>query len=166
MSASFVVYRGQKSWNKEMNVCAPTLRRRSCGGQDPVGWTDILLDIISALIQAAEQGDAIARRELEGRLLNSQQSSSDCPFVSCSYSWGVAQSFALFDDTPGYVLTITGDPSAGVDVEDLRKRHGLYSDALKYLREFGIPRQVEHPFAVSQVDQVKSFGQPSVRIYP
>jgi hypothetical protein len=165
MSTTLTVYRGQKNWNDKMDVCAPTLRR-SLGGQDPAVWTDTLLAMIDGLIQGTEQGNTDSRHQLESQLLYSQQSAFQNPFVSCSHQWAIAQSFATFGDTPGYVLTITGDPGAGVDVQDLRTRHQLYGDAMDYLYEFGIPRRLMDPFIISQVDLVAPFGQPSARVYP
>jgi len=165
MSATLTVYRGQKNWNDTMDICAPTLRR-SLGGQDPVVWTDILLTMIDGLINATEQGNVDARQQLETQLLYCQQSAFQNPFVSCSHQWAIAQSFAIFGNTPGYILTITGDFNSGVDIQDLRTRHQLYGDAMDYLHEFGIPRRLTGPFVVSQVDLVGPFGQPSARIYP
>ena len=165
MSATLMVYRGQKNWSNTMDICAPTLRR-SLGGQNPVIWTDMLLTMIDGLIKAADQGNADAREQLEAQLLYCQQSAFQNPFVSCSHQWAIAQSFAIFGNTPGYILTITGDPSSGVDIQDLRARHRMFGDAVDYLHEFGIPRRVAVPFTVSQVDLVGPFGQPSARIYP
>lgn len=165
MPTPIELYRGQKYWNDKMDICAPTLRR-SLGGQNPIVWTDTLLTMIDGLIQATKAGSAAARQQLEAQLLYSQQSAFQNPFVSCSYRWAIAQSFAIFGDTPGYVLKITGDANAGVDIKDLRSRYSLYGDAVDYLDEFGIPRRLAHPFVVSQVDLVGPFGQRSAKVFP
>jgi hypothetical protein len=164
LTQPFQLYRGQKSWSDAMAILAPSLRNNF--GQDPTVLTDQLLLLIDGLVSRTEAGDAQARSYLENKLLYLQQSKYENPYVSCSHEWSVAQSFALQKNTPGYVLTISGDPSEGLDFESLRSCHGLFGDSMTYLSEFGIPRRLKPPFTVDRVDLVTPFGQPTVRVIP
>jgi hypothetical protein len=160
----FTVYRGQKEWAQGMGIVAPSLRR-ALGPNDPDLWTDMLLANIDALVDKAERGDESARQQLEQEFLHAQQAAYHNPYVSCSFQWGIAQAFALAKNTPGYVLTITGDPGAGVDFRDLRTRHKLFGDAVDALEEFGIPRRLEDPFQIEEVHLVAPMGQRSVKVF-
>jgi hypothetical protein len=163
--ATITVYRGQKVWSAGVDICAPSLRR-ALGPNDPALWTEMLLVNIGTLIQKTERGDESARQQLEQEFLHAQQAAYHNPYVSCTYSWGIAQSFALAGDTPGYVLTISGASEQGVDFRDLRTRYRLFGDAVDALQEFGIPRRLEHPFGIDQVVLVAPFGQPTTLVFP
>ncbi|GIF22089.1 hypothetical protein Ate02nite_48190 [Paractinoplanes tereljensis] len=103
---------------------------------------------------------------MENKLLYLQQTRHESPFVSCSHEWSIAQSFALYGNTPGYVLTISGDPASGFDFEELRNSYSLFGDTVSHLKEFGVPRRLGSPFVVECVDLVAPFGQPAVRVKP
>jgi hypothetical protein len=163
--AAITVYRGQKAWSPDMEICAPSLRR-ALGPNDPELWTSMLLANVAELIRKTEAGDESARQQLEQEVLHAQQAAYHNPYVSCTHSWGIAQSFALAQDTPGYVLTISGEWQYGVDFRDLRNRHKLFGDAVDALQEFGIPRRLEYPFDIDEVMLVAPFGQPTTRVLP
>jgi hypothetical protein len=166
MNEPLVVYRGQKQWDSTMDITAPTMRRAH-KSLKPEAWTDQLLDLYDGLIADTAAGNEHAKSQLERQLLVSQQAAYQNPFVSCSYFWSIAQSFALFRDTPGYVLTIECEAGCdGVDFEDLRVTHNLYSGGLDYLREYGLPKRTKTPFEVTVVDLVQPFGQPTVNVKP
>src|SRR4051794_6113895 len=99
-----------------MDITASSLRR-GAGGQDPVVWTDMLVRMISGLIVALQAGDPHARSQLESQLLYAQQVAYQSPFVSCTHQLGVAHSFALYGNTPGYVLTFRVSADHGVDFQ-------------------------------------------------
>lgn len=163
--APIVVYRGQKEWYQGMNITASSLRRSSAA-PGPAAWTDQLLGIIDNLLGNAAAGNVAARKQLEDQLLYAQLSAYQNPYVSCSKQWSVAMSFALHGDTPGYVLTISGDDSIGLDFQNVRRQFGLFADAQDFLEEYGIPRHVSPPF---QVNQVQLFGSRAVtqsQVYP
>jgi hypothetical protein len=158
------VYRGQKEWSPDMEITAPSLRY-VFGHEDPVVMTDQLLLRTSGLVARADGGDAQARSALENHLLYLQQSRYDNPYVSCRHRWAMAQSYALALDTPGYILTIEGDPGEGLDYESVRARHRLFGDAVKHNAEFGIPRAVRDGFRVTRVEHVKPHAQSSEVVY-
>jgi hypothetical protein len=158
------IFRGQKEWREDMDVCAPSFRR-ALGLNDPTVWTDMLLGNFTSLIAQTEAGSESARQQLEQEFLHAQQAAYHNPFVSCSYQWGVAQSFALSGNTPGYVLTVVGPEADGVDFRELRRRHHLFGDAVDALEEFGLPRRLAAPFAIEQVMLVAPMGQPSTVVF-
>ena len=125
--APIVIYGGQKEWFTGMSVTASSLRRSS-GAPDPAAWTDLLLSIVNNLLRSATAGSVSARKQLEDQLLYAQQSAYQNPYVSCSRQRAVAQGFALYGDTPGYVLTIAGNDSVGLDYQAVRSKFGLYAD--------------------------------------
>lgn len=163
--APIVIYRGQKEWSKGMNITACSLRR-SAAVLDPAAWTDQLLGIIDSCLHHAGLGYAPARKQLEDQLLFAQQAAYQNPYVSCSRQRSVAQSFALHGDTPGYILTISGDDSVGVDFQDVRQRFGLFGDTVDYLAEYGIPRSIIPPFQIVEVERLGSRGVPETVVYP
>jgi hypothetical protein len=163
--APIVIYRGQKEWYDGMNITASSLRRSS-GAPDPESWTEQLLGIIDNLLNSAAAGNVQARKQLEDQLLYAQLSAYQNPYVSCSRQWSVALGFALKDDTPGYVLTITGDDSAGLDFRDVRDRFRLFADSQDYLQEYGIPRQVGPRFKVDDVCLYGARAASRERVYP
>jgi hypothetical protein len=163
--APIMIYRGQKEWYDGMNITASSLRRSSAA-PDPDSWTDQLLGIIDNLFKSMVAGNVQARKQLEDQLLYSQLSAYQNPYVSCSWEWSVALGFALKGDTPGYVLTISGDDSVGFDFRDARKRYGLFADAQDYLEEYGIPRSISPPFKIEEVDLFGVRATSRNRVYP
>ncbi|MEW2523222.1 hypothetical protein [Actinacidiphila alni] len=158
------VYRGQKEWQPDMEITAPSLRHAF--GHDPVLMTDQLLLMTSGLVLHADSGDEQARSALEDRLLHMQFSRYENPYVSCSYLWHIAHSFACARDTPGYILTIEGEPAGGLDYESVRRRHRMYSDTVGHLAEFGIPRRVVGSgFVLTRVEYVKHHTEGSEVVY-
>lgn len=157
-------YRGQKEWHEGMLLQASSLRR--VRGTDPVVWTNALLAQISELVRAARLGDDDARNQLESQLLTCQQMTFQNPFVSCTFDEGVAVGFALDGGTGGFVLTLEGDLSDGLDFEALRAELGLFRDNVDYLREFGIPFEVGSTVALVRVVRVDSNPLREVRVYP
>ncbi len=99
-------------------------------------------------------------------LLNAQQFAFQNPFVSCSFSYAVARSFANANDTQGYILTIEGPWHSGIDFEFLRNLFGLYGNAFDYLQECGLPEKLEPPFTLVRVDRVDTPWSPAERVYP
>ncbi|PKB64155.1 MAG: hypothetical protein BZY80_03560 [SAR202 cluster bacterium Io17-Chloro-G2] len=89
-----------------------------------------------------------SKKRLEGMLLNAQRFAFQNPFVSTSFSYSVARSFATAGDTPGYVLTIEGPWYHGIDFEFQRRLFGLYGNAFDYLQEFGVPNNLFPPYTV------------------
>lgn len=163
-AGELTVYRGQKSWAPGMDITASALRK-NYGRGNPREWTEFLLTMILDLIDGAERGDVDSRNQLENQLLFSQQAAYQNPFVSCSRSRAVALGFALHGDTPGYVLTVVGDHSVGVDFQALRQRFGLFGDAVDHLEEYGLPRRLEQPFIVTCVDRVDPVGS-FAKVFP
>ncbi|WP_330462114.1 hypothetical protein [Streptomyces sp. NBC_00775] len=146
-----------------MQITAPSLR--SGYFNDPTIWTEIQIDLFTTLLEASDSGDKKARSHLESQLLHIQSAKHANPFVSCSRRWSVAQGFALFNDTPGYVLSIVGS-GAGFDFAAVRERHGLFGDAVDHLFEFGVPRVLGNDFTVVQVHYVQPFGRPTEVVFP
>jgi hypothetical protein len=163
--APIVIYRGQKEWSEDMNITAPSLRKSSVA-PDPAAWTDQLLGIIGNLLSHVAAGSVQAKSALEDQLIISQQKAYQNPYVSCSWQRAIAQSFALHGDTPGYVLTISGDDSVGLDFQGVRTKFGLYSDSVDYLHEYGIPRSIAAPFQITEVVLLGSHGVPQAQVYP
>jgi hypothetical protein len=160
-----VIYRGQKEWSDGMTITASSLRRSSFV-PDPVVWTDQLLGIIDNLRASAASGNARARKQLTDQLLYAQQEAHQNPFVSCSRKFSIAQGFALHGDTPGYILTISGDEDAGLDFEAVRTQFGLFGDSMDYLEEYGLPRSLNWPFQITQVELVGPHAGPGMVVYP
>jgi hypothetical protein len=148
-----------------MIITASSLRRSSAA-PDPKSWTNQLLGIIDNLLDSAADGNVQARKQLEDQLLYAQLSAYQNPYVSCSRQWSVALGFALKDDTPGYVLTISGDDSIGLDFPGVRNRFGLFADSQDYLQEYGIPRSVRPPFKVDDVYLYGARAASRERVYP
>jgi hypothetical protein len=148
-----------------MLICAPSLR--SALVSDALAFTRQQLELLTGLLAKADLGDQKARNALESELLHIQSAKHRNPFVSCSHMWSVAQSFALFGDKPGYVLTIEGDPP-GFDFAAIREKHHMFGDAVDYLCEFGVPVALgpDFDFTVIKVDYVQPFGRPTEAIYP
>jgi hypothetical protein len=97
-------------------------------------------------------------------LLNAQHLSFQNPFVSCSFSYNVARSYANASDTLGYILTIEGPWYSGIDFGFIRNLFGLYTDAFDYLQEYGLPERLEHPFTLVRIDKVDLWS--SERVFP
>jgi hypothetical protein len=158
------IYRGQKEWSPEMRITAPSLRYAF--GHDAGTLTEQLLLMISGLISNVNRGDKIARAALEDRLLFMQNSRYENPYVSCSHRWAIAQSFALARDTPGYILAIDGDGEGGLDYEAVRQGHSFFGDAVDYLAEFGIPREIAGGFTITEVQYVQPRTEIAKVVYP
>ncbi|MFI0514905.1 hypothetical protein ACH3Y9_33535 [Streptomyces sp. WSLK1-5] len=146
-----------------MSVTAPSLR--SGYDRDAATFAEQHVDRLMRMLSKADEGDRTARDALESELLHLQSARHTNPFVSCSHSWSVAQSFALYGDTPGYVLTIEGE-GRGLDIAAVRNRHDLFKDAVDHLLEFCVPLTLDTDFAVVEVHRVQSFGRPSEVVYP
>jgi hypothetical protein len=136
-----------------MRIVAPSLRYAF--GHDAGTLTEQLLLMVSGLVANTDRGDRNARDALENRLLFMQNSRYENPYVSCSHHWIIAQSFALARDTPGYILVIDGDGEGGLDYEAIRQRHKLFGDAVDYLAEFGIPKEINRGFTITEVQYVQ-----------
>jgi len=111
-------------------------------------------------------GDQSSKKRLEGMLLNAQESGFQNPFVSCSFSYSVARSFANEGDTQGYMLTIEGPWFSGIDFEFLRASFGLYGDAFDHLQEFGLPEKLDQPFTLVRLERVNDPWSRPVRVRP
>jgi hypothetical protein len=159
------VFRGQKRWSRGMEITAPSLRH-SLGDEDPIVHTASLLSQLDGMIRRAPMGIPEAVVQLEKQLFHSQLAAYANPFVSCTYEWGVANSFATKGNAPGYLLTVMGDDSAGLDFENLRLELNIKPDGLDYLREFGIRERLNPHFSIASVDMVAPYGQAVTRIYP
>ncbi|CCK24443.1 hypothetical protein BN159_0064 [Streptomyces davaonensis JCM 4913] len=146
-----------------MQITAPSLR--SGYFDDPTAWTEMQIDLFTRLLRASDRGDKKAQGHLEDQLLHIQSAKHANPFVSCSHRWSIALSFALFNDTPGYVLTIVGR-GPGFDIAAVRERHGLFGDAVDHLVEFGVPRALGDDFTVEQVHYVQPFGRATEVVFP
>lgn len=162
---SVTIYRGQKIWHPGMELTATSIRK-SYGVANPAQWTDGLIQIVSGLVLGVLSGAPGTAKTLEWQLLFSQQAGFQNPFVSCSYSRAVALSFALEDDTPGYLLTIAGDWHAGFDFEHIRQRFGLFGDAMTHLKEFGLPRLLTNDFRLIEVEKLDRQALRGTRIFP
>lgn len=147
-----------------MRITAPSLR--STYVQQPEMFTKLQVELLTGLLAAADHGDDKARSALESQLLHIQNTRHANPFVSCSLRWSVAQSFALFGDTPGYVLTVEGPRDRGFDFAAVREAHGMFGDAVDYLYEFGVPAILGGDFKVREVHHVRPFGAPTEMVYP
>lgn len=145
-------------------ITASSLRRSLGVGHHPQAWTNSLLTQFDLALQGAPQ-DQQAKNNLEVLLIQAQRYAFMNPFVSCSTSRAVANSFATVNDTPGYVLTITGPHQAGLDFNAVRNTFSLYADGLDYLKEFGIPRQVTLPFRIIEVHKV-TVSSGSTKVWP
>ncbi len=160
------VYRGQKTWLVGMVIGASSLRRSGGSPVDREDWTKALLTQFRRNVADAMGGEQESKKRLETLLLNAQRDAFQNPFVSCSFSYAVAGSFANANDTLGYVLTVEGPWYSGIDYEFLRRLFGLYGDAFDYLQEFGLPERVAHPFSLTKVEAVADSWSPPVRIFP
>ena len=148
-----------------MTISACSLRRASAI-PNPGTWTAQLLGLFQNLLTDALAGKDAAKKQLGDQLLYAQLSAYQNPFVSCSYEFAVAQHFALHNDTPGYVLTITGDNSVGLDFEDVRAKFGLFGDSMDYLKEYGIPGTLGPPFQLTRVELLELRDTTRRVIYP
>jgi hypothetical protein len=145
-----------------MSVTAPSLR--SGYDRDAEAFAELQVDRLKRMLSQADRGDVKARAALESELLHLQSARHANPFVSCSRKWSVAQSFALFGDTSGYVLTIEGE-GQGLDITAVRERHRMFGDAVDHLDEFGVPLALGTDFVVVEVHRVQPRGGPEV-VYP
>lgn len=148
-----------------MVITAPSLRR-SWGDEDLEAHTTNLLNQFDGMIRHACGGNKAAKDQLEKQLLYSQQAAHANPFVSFTYEWGVAVSFALKGNSAGYILTARGDSASGVDFESLRSELDIFVDGVDFLREFGLRRRLEDPFQLISVETLAPFGAATVRVYP
>jgi hypothetical protein len=153
--ANIVVYRGQKEWDDSMHVVAPSSRNSFV--RSPEALTEAMVDLFDGLLHSART-DAAAKSDLEHRLLDVQQNRSLSPFVSCSFLKSVAIGFATHGDTAGYVLEIHGDDADGWDIQTIREDLGIFSNSMKYLNEFAIPRSVSPAFRIERVDRHDTMG--------
>ncbi|MFJ9900340.1 hypothetical protein ACIQPR_44120 [Streptomyces sp. NPDC091280] len=146
-----------------MSVTAPSVR----SGYDPDAEQFAKQQVarLMRMLSKADKGDLQARDDLESELLHLQSTRYTNPFVSCSRYWSVAQGFATYGDTPGYVLTIEGE-GPGLDISAVRARHQMFGDAVDHLAEFGIPEALGENFQVVTVHRVQSHGQPSEVVFP
>lgn len=116
-------------------------------------------------VAGAMSGQQESKKRLDALLLNAQRFAFQNPFVSCSFSYAVARSFANANDTMGYVLTVEGPWYSGIDFEFLRGLFGLYGEAFDYLQEFGLPETLGYPFALAKVERVDGSRSPPVVVY-
>lgn len=158
------VFRGQKYWDIEMKISAPSLRSQPdlASGRK---WTDALLTLIDNLVEAATAGDASARQYLETQLIYCQQTKYQSPFVSTSHQYSVAQGFATYGDTPGYVIVTRVAKRDGLDFEDFRRRFNMFGDTTAYLLEFGVRRRLKSAW-IDHVDEVQPRGGFTRVVYP
>ena len=137
-----------------MVMRASSLRWSGGAQSEREDWTRALLTQFRRNIAGAMGGDQASKKRLQGMLLNAQQFAFQNPFVSCSFSYSVARSFANAGDTSGCVLTIEGPWYSGTDFEFRRSLFGLYGDAFDCLQEYGLPERLVPPFTLVKVDRV------------
>ena len=142
-----------------MYVSAPTFRNSYASS--PETLTETVLDLFNGLRTAAAS-DESARSDLEHRLLDMQQNRSLSPFVSCSFLRSVALGFATHGDTPGYLLEIHGNDDDGWNIQSIRDELGIFSNSMKYLEEFAIPRSIQPLFRIERVELHDSRGAQEV----
>jgi hypothetical protein len=159
------IYRGQRSWHPSMTVTVSSARR----GLTPPNFITSLRNLFRLAIQGSAQRNPTARKQLQTLLYYAQQSAFMNPFVSCTFDYAIARSFANAGNQSGYVLTITGPWYDGVDYEFVRTTFGLYHFGYDYLREFGVPYDVSvnsTPFLVVKVDRVADALSRPKPVYP
>ena len=127
----------------------PNARRSGGYRTEQEAWTSALITQFRRNSARSVSGDLDSRKRLEGMPLNAQQFAFQNPFVSTSFSYSVARSFATAGDTPGYVLTIEDPWYNGIDFDFQRNLFGLYGNAFDYLQEFGIPTSLVPPYTVA-----------------
>ena len=143
------VFRGQKDYYDGMVIEASSLRCSGGSRTEQEAWTRALITQFRRNSARSVSGDLDSRKKLEGMPLNAQQFAFQNPFVSTSFSYSVARSFATAGDTPGYALTIEGPWYNGIDFDFQRNLFGLYGNAFDYLQEFGIPTSLVPPYTVA-----------------
>ncbi len=160
------IYRGQKTWSFGLVIEASSLRRSGGSRIEQENWTRALLTQFHRNVAGAMRGQQESKNRLEALLLNAQRFAFQNPFVSCSFSYAMARSFANAFDTLGYVLSVEGPWYSGIDFDFLRGLFGLYGDAFDYLQEFGLSETLSDPFAIAEVERVDDSRSPPVRVYP
>jgi hypothetical protein len=98
-------------------------------------------------------------------MLNAQRSGVFSPFVSTSSSRDVARSFALDGHTPGFILTIEGPEDQLYDFHKIRDMNGIpHPSEFMWLKEFGIPLQIDAPFRVTKIEKIQSIIERKTRV--
>jgi len=165
------IYRGQKLWDRDAyekgisHITAASMRRAWGTPLIMEQWTDALLQGFQQTLIGARIADPMAIKRLETMLLNAQQYAYLNPFASCSFSRSIALSFALADDSPGFLLTIQGNWLDGLDFEYFRRRFRYWGDAVDHLQEFGLSKELRLPFQILLVENVHPSGNVN-QVYP
>lgn len=103
---------------------------------------------------------------LERAMLQAQTSGIFSPFVSTSRSRSVARSFVENKGLPGFILRIEGPEDAFYDFNRIRDTYGIPPPTeFEWLKELGVPLQIETPFVVAEVDEVLGVVERKKRIY-
>lgn len=121
--------------------------------------------LIHARCQLEYLNDFSNKSLLEKVMLNAQRSGLLSPFVSTSRSRDIARSFALSEGPPGFILTIEGPEDAFYDFNTIRDRYGIpHPTEFKWLEELGIPLQVDTPFSIVDVEEIRGVIERKRRI--
>ncbi len=128
------------------------------------------MNLSEAITHAKSQlillNDFINKSILERVMLNAQTSGIFSPFVSTSKRRDVARSFALKEGLPGFVLKIEGPVDAFYDFNKIRDINGIPQPTeFAWLEELGIPLQIESPFEIVEVDEIKGVVERKKRVY-
>ena len=92
---------------------------------------------------------------LDKSMNNAQTSGVFSPFISTTPTRGTARSFAMNDGNSGYILTIEGPVDAFYDFNRIREINNIpRSTEFYWMKEMGIPLEIEPPFKLIQVDQI------------
>jgi len=92
---------------------------------------------------------------LQRSLDDAQMTSLKSPFISTTPSRATARSFALSQDTKGYIYTIEAPDDLFYDFNKVREDHSLPAHkTYGWMNELGIPIQLKYPFEIIQIVEV------------
>ena len=97
---------------------------------------------------------------------SAQKTSLKSPFISTTKSRQTARSFALSNDTKGYIYTIEGPNEHFFDFNAKRAERGLpYHKTFGWMNELGIPIHLEYPFEIIMIQEISELKEVSTIIF-
>lgn len=143
------MYHGTKLWKSGMILRAPCINYHIERNQS------IEESIVHAKGLLVQLNDFENLPLLDKSMYNAQTFGAFSPFVSTTLDRKTAINFALENDNPGYILTIKGPEDAFYNFNRIREIHNLpKSPVSHWMKEMGIPLEIELPFKVIQVDHI------------
>jgi len=159
-SAGVTVFHGTKAWTVANAMKSGSVEYVLARGHpltQAISYTQTLLEQMTDFANPSILNTVMQRAQETG-IWN--------PFVSASKRREVAQSFALGDGSPGYIVAIHGPQSMFYDFNLIREKCALpRSITFYWLEEMGIPFQIQPPFEVIRVDFIMGIKEIGKCVY-